>query len=320
MKAQAYWVDSPGHASIRETLLPEVGPDDVLVRTLYSGISRGTETLVYLGRVPESQHKSMQCPHQEGGFTFPIKYGYITVGVVETGNEMEGQYVFCLHPHQTHFVVPHHTVTPLPEGLDPQLAVLAANLETAVNGVWDANPQPGERISVIGAGVVGALVGWRLRQVTGAPVELVDVNPARSVLAATLGLDFRTPDSASKECDLIVHASGARAGLLAALESAACDGRIIEMSWYGDTPVALPLGEAFHSRRLTIQCSQVGQIPPHMRNEWTYFKRMNLVLELLRDHPYLSCLISGESDFQGLPQTMADLVVSDSVLCHRVHY
>ena len=320
MKAHAYWVEAPGRASIRETTLPVVGPNDVMVRALYSGISRGTESLVYLGRVPESQHQSMQCPHQEGQFTFPVKYGYITVGIVEDGHDMEGQHVFCLHPHQTHFVVPRHMVTPLPEGLDPKLAVLAANLETAVNGVWDAHPTPGERISVIGAGVVGALVAWRLRLVTGNSVELVDINPARSEVANALGLDFRTPDSASTERDLIVHASGAPAGLLSALEWAAPDGRIIEMSWYGDTPVALPLGEAFHSRRLTIQCSQVGQIPPRLRNEWTYAKWMKLVLELLRDHPSLSCLISGESAFADLPKTMSDLVVADSVLCHRLYY
>jgi len=262
----------------------------------------------------------MRCPHQQGAFSFPIKYGYITVGVVEQGAGLEGKHVFCLHPHQTRFVVPRNMVTPLPAGLDSGLAVLAANLETAVNGVWDANPQAGEKISVIGAGVVGGLIAWRLQRVTGASVELVDIDPNRAQLAASLGVDFKVADQASKMRDLIVHASGSVAGLNQALDLAALDGRIIELSWFGDTPVPLPLGEAFHSRRLTIQCSQVGHIPPRLRHEWDYSKRMDLVLDLLLEHPELSCFIDGESAFDDLPQTMSKLVASGGVLCHRVRY
>ena len=320
MQAKAYWVESAGEAAIRAVDLPELGPEDVSVRTVYSGISRGTESLVFAGRVPKTQHEVMRCPHQEGTFSFPVKYGYITVGVVEQGGGLEGQYVFCLHPHQTHFVVPKKMVTVLPDGLAPENAVLAANLETAVNGVWDANPHPDEKVSVIGAGVVGLLVAWRLRQVTNGPVEIIDINPEREVLASQLGLTFRLASQASTERDVIVHASGAPSGLRQALTMAAPEGRVIEMSWFGDTDVTLPLGEAFHARRLTIQCSQVGQIPPRLRDEWTYAKRMDLVLSLLRDNPVLSCLINGESEFDDLPQTMTKLVAAQGVLCHRVCY
>jgi len=320
MNARAFWVDSPGMSSIRSVDLNDPNANEVRVRTLFSGVSRGTESLVYGGHVPPSQHDSMRCPNQEGSFSFPIKYGYICVGVVESDGDLKGSHVFCLHPHQTHFVVPRTAITPLPDGLDPAMAVLAANLETAVNGVWDANPQPGERVSVVGAGVVGALVAWRLRSVTGLNVELVDLNPDRAVLAQALGLEFRCPSDATPERDLIVHASGSEAGLLQALEMAAPDGRIIEMSWFGDRPVLLPLGEAFHSRRLTLQCSQVGQIPPRLRDEWDYSRRLTLVLALLRDHPELACLISCESDFEDMPKTMKRLVSNGGVLCHRIRY
>jgi threonine dehydrogenase-like Zn-dependent dehydrogenase len=320
MNVRAYWVESPGQGSIRSVDLAAPSVDEVLVRTLFSGISRGTESLVYRGRVPSNQHEAMCCPHQEGSFSFPIKYGYICVGVVESDGDLKGQPVFCLHPHQTHFVVPRSAVTPLPEGLDPAMAVLTANLETAVNGVWDADPQPGERISVVGAGVVGALVAWRLRTSFGLDVELVDINPDRAVLARALGLDFRVPAEATAERDLIVHASGSEAGLLQALNMAAPEGRIIEMSWFGDRPVQLPLGEAFHSRRLTLRCSQVGQIPPRLRQEWDYGRRLELVLGLLRDHPELGCLIDGESHFEELPKTMEKLVDGGGVLCHRIQY
>ncbi len=320
MEVRAYWVEAPGNASIRKVDLPKMGSNEVLVRTMYSGISRGTESLVFLGRVPETQHLAMRCPHQEGTFSFPVKYGYITVGVVEKGCGMEGQHVFCLHPHQTHFVVPQKMLTVLPDGLAPEMAVLAANLETAVNGVWDADPQPGERFTVIGAGVVGLLTAWRLKQMTNSPVEIVDINPDKETLASEIGLTFRLAEEASTNRHLIIHASGAPQGLRQALRLAAPEGRIIEMSWFGDAEVALPLGEAFHSRRLTIQCSQVGQIPPRLRDDWTYAKRMSLVLSLLRDNPVLSCLINGESAFDDLPQTMTELVAAQGVLCHRIVY
>ncbi len=320
MNVRAYWVEGPGQGVIRTVDLASPTGDEVLVRTLFSGISRGTESLVYRGMVPSNQHETMRCPHQEGSFSFPIKYGYICVGVVESQCELAGQAIFCLHPHQTHFVVPSAAVTPLPEGLDPSLAVLTANLETAVNGVWDADPQPNERVSVVGAGVVGSLVAWRLRVTSGLDVELVDVNPARAEIASVLGLRFRTPDEASKERDLIVHASGSEAGLVQALNMAAPEGRIIEMSWFGDQRVQLPLGEAFHSRRLTLRSSQVGQISPRYQGDWDYRRRLELVLSLLRDHPELGCLIDGESDFEDLPQIMKGLVDGGGVLCHRVRY
>lgn len=321
MTARAYWVESAGQGAIREAAVGAPGPGEVRVRTLFTGISRGTESLVFRGKVPENQADTMRCPNQEGDFSFPIKYGYIAVGIVESGCDLEGQAVFCLHPHQTHFVVPRAAVTVLPPALDPSLAVLCANMETAVNGVWDADPGRSDTVTVIGAGVVGALVAWRMQQQVDSPVELIDTQPGRSALAAALGVEFATPDLARRERSVIVHASGSEAGLQQALTLAAPDGKIVEMSWFGDRKVSLALGEYFHSRRLTLQSSQVGSIPPRMREEWSYARRMELVLELLTQHPELSVLIDGESVFEDLPNTMAVLADSKGdVLCHRVRY
>ena len=321
MRARSFWVTAPGIGEIRSEVLREPAEDEVLVRTLYSGVSRGTETLVFQGRVPESQYDRMRCPHQGGHFGRELKYGYIAVGVVEQGDGMVGQRVFCLHPHQDRFVVKRSAVTLLIEGLDPALAVLAANMETAVNGVWDASPTPTDRVTVIGAGVVGALVAWRLGRAVNAPVELVDILSSRSSLAEPLGLAFKTPEAATPNRTLIVHASGTAAGLRHALELAGDDGRIIEMSWFGDQLVALPLGEAFHSRRLTIACSQVGAIPPSMRDSMDFAGRMDVVMDALLHHPELKVLINSEGSFRSLPKTMERLAEgAPEVLCHRVCY
>lgn len=321
MKARAFWVAEPGRGELRTESLPEVGADQVLVRALFSGVSRGTEALVFRGEVPESQHERMRCPHQAGRFNEAVKYGYISVGTVERGCGLENRNVFCLHPHQERYVVDRTAVTLLPEGMNPGLGVLAANMETAVNGVWDAQPNTTDRVTVIGAGVVGALVAWRMQSFVDAPVELVDIRPDRKALADALGLTFAVPDDAQSNRSIVVHASGSEAGLCRALELADDDGRIIEMSWYGDRKVSVPLGEDFHSRRLTIQCSQVGAIPPHMRETHGFSDRMAVVLDLLCSHPELGALINSESAFETLPELMPRLALGASeVLCHRVCY
>jgi threonine dehydrogenase-like Zn-dependent dehydrogenase len=258
----------------------------------------------------------MRCPHQEGHFSGAVKYGYSTVGRVDAS----GALVFCLHPHQTEFVVHHEALIPLPAGLAPGLAVLAPNLETAINGVWDAAPQPGEKATVIGGGVVGLLVAWRLKQL-GVSVELIETQPARALVASQLGLTMVAPADATSDRSLVIHASGTEAGLRQALCLAAFEGRIIELSWFGDKQVALPLGEAFHAKRLTLRSSQVGTISPAAPGVWTHRSRMEMVLELLAKQPELGVLISGESPFDALPETMAKLADdATGVLCHRIRY
>jgi 2-desacetyl-2-hydroxyethyl bacteriochlorophyllide A dehydrogenase len=320
-QARAFWVVSPGRGELRDSTLPTPSSADVLVRTLFSGVSRGTESLVFTGQVPAAEWQRMRAPFQEGDFPVPVKYGYCNVGIVEQGPAaLVGRTVFTLFPHQTRFVVPASAVHLVPEGVPAGRAVLAANMETAVNGVWDAGLQPGDRVVVIGAGTVGCLVAWLAAQIPGCEVTLVDVNAARAAVAPTLGVAFAQPADTPGDADVVVHASGAPDGLALALRVAGFEATVVEMSWYGTREVQLPLGESFHSRRLTIRSSQVGHVAASQRARWDYRRRMQLALALLRPAT-LDALVSGESAFDELPHVMHALATgSMDALCHRIRY
>lgn len=319
--AQAFWFSPPGKGEIRETEISDPGPDEVLVRTLFSGVSRGTETLVFRGGVPESQYPLMRAPFQEGDFPGPVKYGYLNVGEVEQGPaELLGRTVFCLYPHQTRYVVPATAVTVVPDTVPAERAVLAGTVETAVNALWDAAPLVGDRIAVIGAGMVGSSVAALLNRFPGVRVQLVDVDPSRATIARALGVDFTSPEEALGDCDLVVHASATEAGLVRSLELLAPEGEVIEMSWYGDRWVGLPLGEFFHSRRLSVRASQVGMVSPARRSRRGFGDRLSLALELLADSAF-DVLISGQSRFEDLPSVMPRLASGEiPALCHRIAY
>lgn len=319
--ARQFWVEEPGRGGIRTATIPGPEPGEVQVRALYSGISRGTESLVFRGRVPESQRNAMRAPHQEGDFPGPVKYGYLSVGEVVDGvPALRGRTVFCLHPHQDVYVVEAGDVTPLPEDVPAERAVLAGNLETALNGVWDGGPGPGDRITVFGAGVVGLLVAWLCAPIPGTRVRIVDPNPRRREPAERLGAEYASDPPEDGDSDLVFHASGNPEGLADALAAAGAEARVVELSWFGDASVELPLGEEFHSRRLTLRSSQVGALAPSRRPRWTRKRRMKLALALLRDER-LDTLISGESPFEELPAVLARLSDRGSdVLCHRIRY
>src|SRR5690349_6152915 len=258
---RAFWVREPGAGEIRPAPVPDPGPGEVLVRALCSGVSRGTETLVFEGRVPESQYAAMRAPHQEGDFPGPVKYGYLSVGVVERGPEpLVGRTVFCLHPHQTAYVVPASAVAVVPDGVPPRRAVLAGTVETAVNAVWDAGPMLGDRVAVVGAGMVGLSVARLLAGYPEVDVTVIDIDPSRAEVAEALGVDFALPGAAPRDLDLVVHASGTSAGLQLSLEVLATEGTVTDLSWYGDSTVELQLGGRFHSGRLGIRASQVGEV------------------------------------------------------------
>ncbi|MDR6538068.1 zinc-binding alcohol dehydrogenase [Variovorax soli] len=320
-ESRACWVEAPGRAGLRQAVLPVPGNGEVRVRALHSGISRGTELLVFRGEVPESEHERMRAPFQEGDFPAPLKYGYANVGVVEEGpRALLGRTVFCLYPHQTHYVVPAGAVHPLPEGLPPARAVLAANMETAVNALWDAAPRIGDRIAVVGAGVVGLLAAWLAGRLPGCEVEVIDTNPGRRAIAEGLGLAFASPQAARADADLVIHASGNGEGLATALRLAAFEATVLEMSWYGSRAVTLPLGEAFHARRLTLRSSQVGHVSPSQRARWSHGRRLALALALLRD-PALDALLTDAAPFDTLPAVLARLAAgAPQTLCHRIDY
>lgn len=319
--ARAFWLRSPGEGELRPVDLPEPGPDDVVVRTRWSGVSRGTETLVFGGGVPESQHEVMRAPFQEGDFPAPVKYGYLNVGVVEQGPPgLAGRDVFCLYPHQTRYVVPASAVTPIPDGVPPERAVLAGTVETAVNALWDAAPLIGDRISVVGGGMVGCCVARLLAGFPGAQVQLVDADPARAAVAEALGVAFASPEQAEGDRDLVVHASATEAGLTRSLELLVPEGVVLELSWYGDRRVSLPLGEAFHSRRLVLRGSQVGSVSPARSGRRGFAGRMELALRLLADQAF-DALITGEDGFEELPRVMKRLAAGElPALCHRISY
>jgi threonine dehydrogenase-like Zn-dependent dehydrogenase len=318
---QAFWLREPGVGEIRPVTLPPPGPGDVLVRTLCTGVSRGTETLVFRGGVPASQYASMRAPFQEGEFPAPVKYGYLNVGRVEHGPApLRGRTVFCLYPHQTAYVVPADAVTVVPDGVPARRAVLAGTVETAVNAVWDAAPLPGDRIAVVGAGMVGCSVARLLARYPGIDVTLVDVDPSRAAVAAALGAGFAPPDAAPDGCDLVFHTSASAAGLRRSLDLLAPEGTVIELSWYGDAEVTLPLGGAFHSGRLAVRASQVGTVSPARARRRSPAQRLALALDLLRD-PAFDALLTGESDFAELPEVLAGLAAGTlPALCHAITY
>jgi hypothetical protein len=321
LEARAFWVMSPGHGEIRAQRLRSPAPGELLIRTRRSAISKGTESLVFRGEVPQSEWRRMRCPFQEGEFPAPVKYGYSAVGIVEDGPaDALGRRVFCLHPHQDRFIVPMEAVVDVPDTVPDRRATLAANMETAVNGMWDATPGPGDRVAVIGAGVVGCLVAALAARLPGAEVELIDIDPTREKIAAAVGCHFAAPEQASPEADLIVHASGSPAGLATALTIAGFEATVLEMSWYGTRTVPLALGGAFHSRRLTLRSSQVGAVPAGRAHRWSHRRRLTLALSLLRD-PVFDVLLSGEIEFTALPGLMPRLAApSPGVLCHTVRY
>jgi threonine dehydrogenase-like Zn-dependent dehydrogenase len=319
--ALAFWLREPGQGEIRPVRLRVPGPSDVLVRALYSGVSRGTETLVFRGGVPVAEAAAMRAPFQEGDFPGPVKYGYLNVGVVEHGpQDLLGRRVFCLFPHQTAYVVPVDSVFAVPDGVPSIRAVLAGTVETAVNALWDAGPLLGDRIAVVGAGMVGCCVARLLTHIPGTRVTLVDTDATRADVAGALDVQFAHPADAAGDNDIVVHTSATSNGLQRCLDLLAPEGTVIELSWYGDTEVQLSLGGRFHHRRLGIRASQVGTVAAARRGSRSTADRLTLALDLLRD-PAFDVLITGQSGFDDLPEVMAQLATGSlPALCHTISY
>lgn len=319
--ARAFWLSEPGRGELRAETISAPGSGDVLVRTLRSGISRGTESLVFNGRVPPDQYDAMRAPHQDGELPGPVKYGYLNVGVIEVGpSELVGRRTFCLYPHQTAYVVPADAVTLLPDEVPTERAVLLGLVETALNAVWDAEVLPGDRISVVGAGAVGCCVARLVAGIPGCAVEVVDIDGSRAEVVKSLGAGFAAPEQAARGRDLVVHTSATEPGLLLSLALLADEGSVLDLSWYGDRAVTLPLGGAFHSGRLTIRSSQVGRVSPARRSRRTPADRLRLAADLLRDPAY-DVLLTGSSPFDRLPEVMP-LLASGALpaLCHVIDY
>ena len=321
LQSLAFWIASPGRGELRTETLHDTASGELRIRALYSGVSRGTESLVFGGHVPPGEYARMRAPFQDGNFPAPVKYGYASVGRVEEGPASHvGRIVFCLYPHQQRYVVPVDAAHGVPSDVPASRAILAANLETALNGVWDSGVGPGDRVSVVGAGSVGCLAAWLIARIPGCDVELVDLNPRRGEVAAQLGVRFAAPDAARDRADVVLHASGSSAGLALSMRLAAFEATVVELSWFGDRAVTVPLGQAFHSQRLTLKSSQVGTVADSRRARWTHARRLELALSLLAA-PELDALINSEGRFEDLPQVMSRLAASPGdVIMHRVNY
>jgi len=319
-QAQALWYVAPGKAEIRAETLGKPADDEIRLAAVASALSRGTERLIFSGRVPESEYERMRAPFMGGAFPFPVKYGYAMVARIEQGRAaLKGRLCFSLYPHQTAFNLPEQNIVLLPQSLPPERAVLAANMETALNAVWDAAPGPADRIAVVGAGVLGLLVA-RLAVAMRADVTVVDTNPQRAAIATRLGAAFALPDKAPENCDLVVHTSASAAGLATALRLAGNEATVLELSWYGSGAVKVPLGDVFHSRRLKLISSQVGQVSPSRRPRWDYRRRLTAALELLKDDA-LDALLAPPVAFADLPARLPDILTPESgVLCQLIRY
>jgi threonine dehydrogenase-like Zn-dependent dehydrogenase len=318
--AKAFWIIGCERGEVRSETLAEARDDEVLVDALYSGVSRGTELTVFRGKVPVSEYGRMRAPHQAGDFPWPLKYGYASVGRVRKGPpSLAGRDVFCLFPHQSAYVVPARDVVALPPSLPARRAVLAANLETALNGVWDAGIRAGDRVTVVGAGVVGLLVAYLAAQHPGVRVQIVDVDPAKGDVARVLGAEFAERANAEADADVVLHASATAAGLETALELAGHEATVLELSWYGDAHPRVPLGGAFHAKRLRLQSSQVGGLPATQRARWTHVRRLRLAVSLLCD-ARLDALLTSEGSLGELSEQLRRFASGAPGLCHVVDY
>lgn len=321
MRARAYWTTGPGRGELRSETLPTPAPGQAVVRTLRSGISRGTEGLVHRGEVPAAVADLMRAPFQQGDFPWPVKYGYLSVGVVEDGPApWPGRRVFALHPHQDRYVIPVDALTPIPDEIPTDRAVLAGTVETAVNAVWDVAPHYGDRIAVVGMGMVGACIAALLAEFPLGRLQVVEIDPARRELCEQLGVPWTSPEDALDDCDLVVHCSATESGLHTALSLAGTDAEIIEVSWFGDARPQVPLGADFHARRLRIRASQVGGIALARRHRRTYSDRMEIALAALRN-PRFDVLLGPGCDFDDLPTFMTDVATGTTPgLCQLVRY
>jgi threonine dehydrogenase-like Zn-dependent dehydrogenase len=311
--ARALYYTAPMQGELRDVVLGSADANTAIVRTEFTALSRGTERLIASGLVPDEEAARMRCPLQEGDFPFPVKYGYCAVGVVEDGPApWIGQRVFVLHPHQARFSCDIRWLNVVPDFVPPARAALAANMETALNAIWDSGVSAADRVVVVGGGLVGLLITYLAAKMPGTEVTLVDVNPERAMIARHFGAEFAQPPHAPTGADVVFHTSASEAGLATAIAAAGQETKVIELSWYGSRRIAAPLGGLFHAGRVSLVSSQVGTISPgHAARGWTYSSRLQAALRLLADET-LDQLITGRVRFDDLPPAIPRLLASDA--------
>ena len=310
--ARSLWYTAPHTVEIRSERLPTTPQGSLTIETHYSAISRGTEQLIWNGAIGESEWQRMRAPFQDGDFPFPVKYGYSAAGTVVDGpSEWIGVNTFALFPHQDVFTLPADRVTRLPEAIPLQRATLAANIETALNAIWDSGAGPADKIVIIGAGIVGLLLTYLAARMPGTTVVVVDVAPARRAIVEAMGATFvaantNLADTLGDDADVVFHTSASQPGLTTAINACGFEATLVELSWYGSTAINVNLGGAFHSKRLRLISSQVGHVAASRRARWSHARRLQAAAALL-DDDILDQLVGDSIPFDQLPTQMADI-------------
>lgn len=310
MQSKSLWFKNQFHAVMETEMLPVLPPNkkknSCLIKTLFTAISPGTEYLVYSGGVPKKLYVEMRCPYMGGDFSFPIKYGYSLVGQVLDGpTSLKGKLIHTLHPHQDYARISAEDVYVIPDGISPQRATLASNMETALNAIWDSGVNIGDKVLIVGFGIIGSLIARILSFIPQVEVDVLDVQPAKITLIEQLGFSIYKEEK-EKKYDLAFHTSGSGPGLQTSINNVGLEGKIIETSWYGDKEVNLCLGETFHSQRKLIISSQVSHLPACKSARWDYKRRKEVVFQLLL-HPEFDAHITHTIAFHNLPKLFQSL-------------
>jgi NADPH:quinone reductase-like Zn-dependent oxidoreductase len=286
MKAKELWFNSPGKVGFKLVNVDDPKNDEVLVKAVCSLISSGTERLVSGGNIPAKIYDQMKVPYMQGDFSFPFTYGYSLVGEIFKGKKsLPGKYVHLLHPHKEIALVKMNDVYILPEGFNLQTATLASNMETAVNAVWDSGVSIGDKVIIVGFGIIGALIAGVLKSMKHIHISIHESNPERASIARKLG--FEVPGEIQNNYfDIAFNTSASEHGLQVCIDSVGFEGKVTELSWYGEGKVNINLGGDFHSMRKVIIASQVSSIPAQMTGRWDFSRRKKLVFEILKDDYY----------------------------------
>ena len=319
MKSYSLWIDKKKRSIIKHNrIVYKKNSKTVLVKTIYSGISKGTEKLISSKMVSKNQFELMQAPFQKGNFNLPIKYGYINVGKIINGpKNLINKNIFSLYPHQTIYEIPIKNINLLPKD-NLKKYVLVANMETAINIFWDCSANKNDKILIFGLGTVGLLTAFFFKLKNYKKIYVYDSNINKKKYCNLLRLNFINLKQA-KDFNIIINTTSNYKVLEKSMSILVNEGKIVEASWYGSKKGYLSLGDYFHSRRLKLISSQVSKIPNHMKNKYDYKKRLKLAINSLK-HKKLEKLITSESNFFNLERDYFKILNNKNTIMHLVKY
>jgi threonine dehydrogenase-like Zn-dependent dehydrogenase len=302
MKTHALWHISPDASAILEHDLPAGNDHMLLVKSLYSLVSMGTERIVASALMPSAVWNQMAVPYMEGTFSLPCKYGYSLTGKVLKGPaEYKGKTVHLMHPHQDRLWVNATSVFIVPDDIPATRAVLASQVETAVTAIWDSRISLGDSVLIAGFGLVGAMIALLTSPIPGVKIAVLEKNEFRKELARELCFDvIDKQDENGKIFDVAIHTAGDEKALQFCIDHIGHESQVTEVSFYGKKSITLMLGETFHTQRKRIVVSQVAHIPSHKLNRWDLHRRKKLVFDMLKDKRF-DMLVENRIPFEQAP-------------------